>query len=74
MPASSKKQFRFMMAVAHNKKLKTKPTGLTPQKAKEYVSHNEGPMNYSNLPEQRPDSAPLPKKRRKFNALKKVGY
>lgn len=48
MPAKSKAQFRFMEAVAHGS---LKKPGLSPDKAKEYVSDNEGSKGYKKLPE-----------------------
>lgn len=50
MPAVSKKQFKFMQAIAHGAKSK-KGKGLSPEEAKEYVSHNKGSMSYDELPE-----------------------
>lgn len=50
MPSSSKAQFRFMQMLAHNKK-RAKKEGLSPEKAKEYVSKNVGEKSYENLPE-----------------------
>jgi len=47
MPAISKKQFKFMEAVAHGA---FKKPGLSPEKAKEYVSGNVGSKSYSHLP------------------------
>lgn len=47
MPATSKKQFRFMEAVAHGG---FKKPGLSPEKASEYVSENTGKKSYASLP------------------------
>lgn len=47
MPASSKKQFRFMQMAAHNPKM-AKKVGIKPSIASEYVS---GQDNYKSLPE-----------------------
>lgn len=47
MPATSKKQFRFMQALAHGA---FKAPGLSPAKAKEYVSG----QSYKALPESAP--------------------
>lgn len=50
MPASSKSQFRFMKMLQHNpEKMKDKPKGLTPEKAKEFTSGNVGKKRYSKL-------------------------
>jgi len=67
MPAMSKKQFRFMAAIAHGGKLKKKAPGLSKEKAKEYISHNKGSMSYGKLPEASADS----KKKRKFKVFGK---
>ena len=49
MPATSKKQFRFLQMLAHNPE-KAKKKGMKPVAAKEYISHNKGAMAYKNLP------------------------
>lgn len=59
MPATSKKQFRFMEAVAHGG---IKRPGLTPAKAAEYVS-GESPKGL-------PEKAPKPKYSRIAGMLK----
>lgn len=61
MPAMSKKQFRFMQAIAHGGKMKKKAPGMSPEKAQEYVSHNQGESSYTKLPE----------KKRKFKVFRK---
>lgn len=61
MPAKSKKQFRFMQMMAHNKD-RAKSEGIEPSVAKEYVSKNKGKKSYSNLPESKS----------KFKRLKKA--
>lgn len=54
MPAKSKAQFRFMQMLAHNpEKMKDKPEGLSPEKAKEFVSENKGSKAYKKLPEKK---------------------
>lgn len=50
MPAKSKAQQRFMEMIAHNPEI-AKEHGMSPERAKEYVSHNTGEMSYKNLPE-----------------------
>ena len=64
MPAMSKKQFRFMAAIAHGAKMKKK-AGISEEKAKEYISHNKGEAEYSKLPEE------TSKKKRRFKAFGK---
>lgn len=64
MPAVSKKQFRFMQALAHGAKLRKQPEELSKEKAKEYVSSNKGEKAYSKLPE---ESKP---KKRKYKFMK----
>lgn len=49
MPAKSQKQYRFMQAVAHGG---IKKSGLSAEKAKEYVSSNTGKESYTKLPEE----------------------
>jgi len=52
MPAKSKAQFRFMKMMEHNpEKMKNKPKGLTPEKAKEFTKSNVGKKKYSKLKE-----------------------
>lgn len=52
MPARSKAQFRFMKMLEHNpEKMKNKPKGLTPEKAKEFTSGNVGKNRFSKLTE-----------------------
>lgn len=52
MPAVSKKQFKFMQMVIHNKKnMKNKPKSLSSEEAKEFISHNTGSNSYNELPE-----------------------
>jgi hypothetical protein len=46
-PAISKSQFRFMKNVENGS---IKKTGLSPEAAKEYTSHNTGNMSFKNLP------------------------
>lgn len=61
MPAMSKRQFRFMAMVAHNKdKMKNPPEGLSSAKAEEFV---HATPSYKALPE---------KKTNKFHKLRKV--
>jgi hypothetical protein len=52
IPAKSKAQFRYMQALAHGD-IKNN-SGMTRAKAQEYVSHNQGPMAYHNLPDRTP--------------------
>lgn len=47
MPARSQQQYRFMKAIENGS---IKKPGLSPQKAKEYTSHNVGSMSFKNLP------------------------
>lgn len=52
MPAKSKAQFRFMKMAEHSpEKMKNKPKGLTPEKAKEFTKSNVGKKKYSKLKE-----------------------
>jgi hypothetical protein len=50
MPAVSKRQFRFMQMIAHNKE-KAKQYGISQEKAREFIEANKGKMAYHNLPE-----------------------
>ena len=63
MPAKSKKQFKFMEMLANNPEI-AKEHDMSPEQAKEYVSHNTGSKSYSNLPEK--------KTKAKMAALKKL--
>jgi len=65
MPAVSKKQFRFMKAVASGK-ARNKPEGLSPEEAEEYTKKNKGSRSPKNLPEQA-------SKKRRFKVLSKKG-
>lgn len=47
MPAVSKQQYRFMKAVENGS---VKKAGLSPERAKEYTSHNTGNMSFNSLP------------------------
>ena len=60
MPVKSKKQFRFMQAVAHGY-LKNKPEGLSKREAKEFINET---TNYKTLPETA--------SKRKFKTLEKM--
>lgn len=51
MPAKSRSQARFMYGVANGS---IKGSGMSPEKAREYVSHNTGTKAYNNLPEKLP--------------------
>lgn len=51
MPASSKKQFRFMKALSSGN---TQKPGITKEQASEYVSANNGNTAYDKLPETKP--------------------
>ena len=50
MPATSKAQFRFMQAAAHNPKF-AKKIGISQSKAAEYTSSNVKGKSYGHLPE-----------------------
>lgn len=52
MPARSRAQFRYLQALAHGN-IKGK-SGMSPEQAREYTSHNVGPKAYKNLPEKLP--------------------
>ena len=52
MPAKSKKQYRFMQAVAHGWK-PDEDTDLSEEEAEEFVAHNKGKKSYKNLPEEK---------------------
>lgn len=62
MPAKSKKQFKFMAAVAAGR-AKNKPEGLSQEQAKEFIHSNKGSKSYENLPEKT--------KKRKFKVFGK---
>lgn len=52
MSTVSKAQFRFMKMLQHNpEKMKNRPKGLTPEKAKEFTEGNAGKKRYSKLKE-----------------------
>ena len=52
MSAKSRAQFRFMKMAEHSPdKMKNKPKGLTPEKAKEFTESNVGKKKYSKLKE-----------------------
>lgn len=52
MPATSKKQFKFLAMLANNPE-KAKKKGMKPAAAKEYISHNKGSMAFKKLPEKK---------------------
>jgi len=51
MPATSKKQFRFLAMLAHGKKPKKAGSVPSPEQAKEFIQANKGAMAFANLPE-----------------------
>lgn len=67
MPASSKKQFRFLEALLHGG-LKNPPTGLSKPKAQEFISATP---SYKDLPETAASSNKYPKLK---NAWSKKSY
>jgi hypothetical protein len=62
MPATSKKQWRLMQMLAHNKGQMNNAPDMSPEKAAEYTKANTANMSYKSLPEQAP-------KKKKFRVL-----
>lgn len=52
MPASSKKQYKFMKMLENNPEI-AKEHGMTSEQAKEYTQENKGKKSYDKLPDKK---------------------